>query len=124
MKYQGFIWAGLFVEDMEASVSFYRDVLGLSLLGQGEGWAHLDAGNGALFELMGSGKASHEPKEPDQQPIILGLRVEDLDSAIVELKQKGVNFISDVGEFEDTRWVYFADPEGNRLEIKEVPHGD
>lgn len=124
MRYQGLIWAGLFVEDMEASVSFYRDVLGLSLLGQGEGWAHLDAGNGALFELMGSGKASQEPKEPDQQPIILGLRVEDLDSAIAELQQKGVNFTSDVGEFEDTRWVHFTDPEGNRLEIKEVPHGN
>ncbi len=121
MKYEGFIWAGLLVEDLENAVSFYREVIGLPLLGEGKEWAHLNAGNGAMFELMTGGKASDKPKGSDDQPIILGLRVANLDNPIKELKQKNVNFISEVGEFEDTRWIHFADPEGNRLEIKEVP---
>jgi lactoylglutathione lyase len=121
MKHLGLVWAGLFVEDMETSISFYRDVLGLPLLGKGDGWAHLDAGNGALVELIAGGVASREPKRPDRQPIVLGLRVVDLDSAIAELKQKGVTLLSDVGEYEATRWAHFSDPEGNRLEIKQVP---
>ena len=121
MKYLGFIWGGLLVEDLETAVSFYRDVLGLRLLGKGEDWAHFDAGNGALFDLMSGGKASSKPKRPAQQSIILGLRVADLDRAVAELTQKGVNFVGDIGEFENTRWAHFSDPEGNHVEVKEVP---
>jgi predicted enzyme related to lactoylglutathione lyase len=123
MKYLGFAWGGLLVEDLEAEVSFYRDVLGLVLLGKGEDWAHFDAGNGALFELMSGGKAAPQPKDPAQQPIILGLRVEDLERAVAELKQKGVNFVGDIGDYKNTRWAHFSDPEGNHLEVKEVPAG-
>ena len=121
MKYQGLIWAGIFVENLEASVSFYKDVLGLPLLGREGDWAHFDAGNGTLLELFNGGSASPEPKKPDQQSIVLGLRVENMDTAITELNRRGVNFIGDIGEYENTRWAHFSDPEGNRLEIKEVP---
>jgi catechol 2,3-dioxygenase-like lactoylglutathione lyase family enzyme len=55
MKYKGFIWAGLLVEDLPASIVFYRDVLGLPLLREGEGWAHFDAGEGAVLELFSGG---------------------------------------------------------------------
>ncbi|HKY54041.1 MAG TPA: VOC family protein [Anaerolineales bacterium] len=120
MKYQGFVWAGLFVEDLEASITFYRDVLGLPFLGKGEDWAHLDAGNGALLELFSGGKASSQTKTPIQQSLVLGLRVDDLDRAIGELQQRGVRFTGEIGEHEGTRWIHFSDPEGNRLEIKEV----
>ena len=123
MKYLGFAWGGLLVEDLDASVSFYRDVLGLKLLGKGEDWAHFDAGRGALFELMSGGKAAPQPKGPAQQPVILGLRVDDLHRAVAELKLKGVNFVDEIGEFENTSWAHFSDPEGNQLEIKEVPEG-
>jgi predicted enzyme related to lactoylglutathione lyase len=121
MKYQGFAWAGLFVEDLEAGIAFYRDVIGLPLLGKGDDWAHLDSGNGSLLELFSGGKASGTPKKPDQQSIILGLRVDDLDHAVAELKGRGVRFIGEVGEYAGTRWAHFSDPEGNRLEIKEIP---
>jgi len=120
MKTHGFIWAGLYVEDLDASISFYRDVLGLPLLNQGEDWAHFDAGAGSLFELFSGGMASQAPKGPDQQPLVLGLRVNNLHAAIADLKQKGVAFIGEVGEYEGTRWAHFYDPEGNRLEIKET----
>lgn len=121
MKYRGFVWVGLFVEDLEASISFYRDMLGLSLLGHGDDWAHFDAGRGALFELMSGGKATRAPKKADQQSLILGLLVDDLESAVAELKSKGVNFVTEIESFENTRWAHFSDLEGNRLEIKEAP---
>ena len=51
-----------------------------------------------------------------------GIYVEDLDRAVAELKQKGVQFIPEgSGEFAGTRWAHFSDVEGNRLEIKEIP---
>lgn len=124
MSYSGIVWAGIYVEDLEKSISFYRDVLGLPLLGQGSEWAHFDAGAGTLLELFMGGKSTQEPKRPDQQSIVLGLRVADLDQAVAELKQRGVPFIPEAGgEYEGTRWAHFFDPEGNRLEVKEIPFG-
>jgi predicted enzyme related to lactoylglutathione lyase len=120
MNSQGFAWAGIFVEDMESSIVFYRDVLGLRLLNRGDGWVHFDAGNGAMVELFDGGNAQPAPKGPDRQSIVLGLRVDDLQAAYTELSQKGVVFLGEIGQFHETRWAHFTDPEGNRLEIKEI----
>ena len=121
MKYLGLIWAGVNVENLAVSVAFYQSTLGLRLLGQGPDWAHFDAGAGTLLELFTGGTASSAPKRPDQQSIVLGLRVDDLDGAVAELKAKGVHFKpEESGEFEGTRWAHFTDPEGNRLEVKEI----
>jgi predicted enzyme related to lactoylglutathione lyase len=106
---------------MAAMILFYRDVLCLPLLNQGEGWAHFDAGDGALLELFGGGQRSHSVKKPSEQSISIGLRVADLAQAVEKLERKGVHLIGDTGEYEDTRWRHFSDPEGNLLEIKEVP---
>ena len=122
MKYRGLIWAGIYVEDLEACILFYQNVLGLPLLGQGEDWAHFDSGAGSLLELFTGGMHRQGPNKPDQQSIVLGLRVDNLDLAVAELQQKGVQFIPDSsGEFAGTRWAHFADMEGNRLEVKEIP---
>ena len=121
MNYRGLVWAGIYVEDLAGSISFYRDVLGLPLLGQGEDWAHFDSGAGTLLELFTGGKSTKEPKEPDQQSIVLGLRVPDLEEAVAELEQRGIHFIpEESGEFAGTRWAHFFDNEGNRLEVKQV----
>jgi predicted enzyme related to lactoylglutathione lyase len=45
-------YAYVVVEDMDASVSFYRDALGLKLKFQdGQRWAEFDAGNGSSIAL-------------------------------------------------------------------------
>jgi predicted enzyme related to lactoylglutathione lyase len=119
MQYQGFIWVGLSVENLPASVAFYRDVLGLRLLGQGQDWAHFDAGGGALFELSSGGKAASQPKTPAQQPLVVGLRVKDMQAAMLELQANGIVF-TEIGQYEGTRWAHFSDPEGNQLEIKVI----
>ncbi len=121
MKYEGFIWAGLCVADMERAVAFYRDVLGLPLLEREEGCALFDAGGGALFELWPQGLASAEMKQPERQSLRVALRVENLAAAVSELQARGVRFCGEMGEYKGARWINFADPEGNRWELKEVP---
>jgi lactoylglutathione lyase len=122
MKYLGLVWAGIHVENLAVSVSFYQNTLGLPLLGRGPDWAHFDAGAGTLLELFTGGTASAKPKKPDQQSIVLGLRVDDFDGAVAELMAKGIHFNpEESGEFEGTRWAHFTDPEGNQLEVKQIP---
>ena len=120
MTYQGFIWAGLLVADLEGAVAFYRDVLGLKLLDRDERCAMFDAGGGALFELWPAGVASTSPKGADQQPLRVAFLVENLDAAVLELRERGVVFLGEVGKYEGTRWINFVDLEGNRLELKEI----
>jgi lactoylglutathione lyase len=122
MNYRGFIWAGIYVQDLDASISFYRDVLALPLLNRGEDWAHFDSGSETLLELFTGGVSSPRPKKPDAQPVVLGLRVDDLDQSVAELRERGVDFLpGETGEFAGTRWAHFSDLEGNRLKVKEVP---
>ena len=122
MKYLGLVWAGVYVQDLETSISFYQNTLGLPLLGQGTDWAHFDSGAGTLLELFTGGTSAREPKKPHQQSIVVGLRVDDLDEAVARLQEKGVSFNpGESGEFEGTRWAHFTDPEGNQLEVKEMP---
>lgn len=121
MKYMGLVWAGVHVQDLDSSISFYQSTLGLSLLGRGTDWAHFDSGAGTLLELFTGGISSGGPKKPHQQSIVLGLRVDHLDQAVAELKEKGVRFNpEESGQFEGTRWAHFTDPEGNQLEVKEI----
>lgn len=122
MKYLGLVWAGVHVENLAVCVSFYQNTLGLPLLERGADWAHFDAGAGALLELFTGGSASPEPKKPDRQSIVPGLRVDDLEAAVADLEAKAVHFIpEESGEFEGTRWARFTDPEGNQLEVKQIP---
>jgi predicted enzyme related to lactoylglutathione lyase len=114
------IWAGLSVADLASQIAFYRDVVGLRLLRQGDDWAHFAISPGSLFELFAGGVASASPKDAGQQSLVIGLRVDDLDAAVAELQGKGVNFLGEIGSFRNQRWTYFVDPEGNRLEIKEI----
>jgi len=121
MRYQGFIWAGLLVSDLEKAITFYRDALGLPLIERDKTCALFDAGNGALFELWPTGVASSSAKTPLQQSLRIALRVDDLNDAVSKLKGRGVRFTGEIDEYEGTRWINFIDPEGNRLELKEVP---
>ena len=98
MKYGGITWAGLHVEDLDKAVTFYRDILDLPLLRKGENAAHMDASNSTLFELFSGGLGSDAPRQADQQPLVISLNVDDIDSAIDTLKGRGVDFIGVMGE--------------------------
>lgn len=134
------------VEDIDAQIAFYRDVLGLELLDHGtleqgsddaeafstltglEGVsldiAHLEA-EGAMVELV----EYHTPDGDDLRPFEANdtgathfcFRTDDLATAVEDLAGE-VDFISDPVSFSSgVDAVYFRDPEGNLMEILERP---
>jgi methylmalonyl-CoA/ethylmalonyl-CoA epimerase len=106
--------------DLDASVAFYRDKLGMTLLGRFDppGIAFFDLGGGARLFLEG-----------DNPSATLYLRVPDVQAAFEELKGRGVTFEhgphmifkDDGGQFgaagEEEWMAFFRDPSENLVGI-------
>lgn len=103
------------VSDMDRSVRFYQEVVGLALVRRyDDNWAELDAGPVRV--------ALHGTK--DGAPVETGgatvaFRVEDLDGTRASLGARGVAFVHE-GEVEGYgRFALFPDPDGNLIEVIE-----
>jgi catechol 2,3-dioxygenase-like lactoylglutathione lyase family enzyme len=104
--------------DMDASVTFYRDVVGLTLVRRdGNEWAEFEAGPIRLA-LHGS------EERPASGAGTVVFRVEDLDGTRWVLEQRGASFEDYLGEVEGfARFATFHDPDGNPLQIIEYRTG-
>src|SRR5256885_740704 len=115
------------VRDASKSRDFYTRTLGLKV-------AHEDVERGAVFLSFGEAHhdlalfqlATGEPAGPTQPGLHhmawqLG-SYEDLQAAYRELKALGVPIESTI-EHNVTRSIYFADPDGNRVELASVTAG-
>lgn len=116
----GVSWVGLFAANVEALVPFYRDTLGLTLVGRTENSAIFALADGVLLELIpgGATAAPGEGKGHGAQSIQLGLAVADLEAVRATLVERGVA-PGEVQTFRDWRWARVADPEGNVLQLVE-----
>ena len=109
-------WVGVVCEDLDGQRQFYEDVLGMRVVGEGDGWIHFDLGTGPEFELIAR---SDEPQYDDSRYQV-GFAVGDIEVTRRELVARGVTPISEIiGTTGQGRWAYFRDPEGNVFEIKE-----
>jgi catechol 2,3-dioxygenase-like lactoylglutathione lyase family enzyme len=117
---------GLFVNNMETMVKFYRDIIGLKTNWNGDPNADFEAGNCRLimfgrndFEKMTSQKYNYPKGRNGTMEIAFNLKTyNDVDKEYKRLVDLGVE-----GVFPPTtmpwgqRTSYVADPEGNLLEI-------
>ena len=99
--------------NMDASVAFYRDVVGLELVRRdGDEWAEFDAGSVRL--------ALHGTDDPVPPSGTAVFRVDDLDDARLRLTARGARFDAHVGEVEGlARFATFRDPDGNPIQLIE-----
>jgi len=140
--------AALSVGDMECSLVFYHDLLGMRIirdlkpglggdkLGTVVGMpgcrariVHLDLG-GTMLELFQyldpEGKSLlSEHKQADIGFTHIGLSSDDVRGDYQRLKAKGIEFVSEPVEFRAGVWiVYFKGPDGEVLELREIPAND
>jgi catechol 2,3-dioxygenase-like lactoylglutathione lyase family enzyme len=110
-------WIGVVVEDLEVQRRFYRDRLGLTELGAGEGWVHFDMGFPNVLELL---QRSDDPQydRPRYQP---GFAVDGIHEARERLIEAGVEPITGIegGPQAQGYWCYFRDAEGNVFELSQ-----
>jgi catechol 2,3-dioxygenase-like lactoylglutathione lyase family enzyme len=142
---------GVTVSDLERSIRFYHEVLGLPFAaGPSEVFDDPGLGvkvgvPGAKLRLVtfavGDGLLELleyvEPVSPVAEPLpqnALGsqhvaLHVDDIAAEVERLNALGVEFLSDVTAVDDGvlagwRWVYFRDPDGILVELVEIAYSN
>jgi catechol 2,3-dioxygenase-like lactoylglutathione lyase family enzyme len=131
--------------DVEASIAFYRDVIGLPLIDRGriEGddlgtlighpgasalWAELALGGGQILELLQYVEPAEEALEP--RPVRpgathIGLAFEQLEPVLARVRDAGVEVsetvILDEPGWEGVRCAYASDPDGVSIELVQRP---
>lgn len=119
---------GLTVGDLEQSLHFYRDVLGLEVvrtreLDNGMRIAFLSIHGHGEIELLAYPMTLPLP-EAARQPEAIGLkhvalRVEDLDETVTQLKEQGIAFATEPTA--ERRRATLLDPDGITIELTERP---
>jgi catechol 2,3-dioxygenase-like lactoylglutathione lyase family enzyme len=111
----------VFVTDMERSVKFYTEQLGLKLLQRYQNqFAIVDGGHGLTIGLHPA--ASSSPTTQKKTGISIGLYLAGtVRDALTTLKNRGITFDEPVVEEDKVgRFAYFTDPDGNSLYVAEM----
>ena len=106
----------IMVSDMDRSVRFYRDTLGLKLRFQSPDWTEFDMGTTTLALHGGAKPAAPRtgPSETAAGTASIGFNVDNVDAKFEELQQKGVRFVMPpkTQEGEGIRLAVLLDPDG------------
>jgi len=119
----------IIVSDMQRSVEFYRDKLGIPLKFQSPDWTEFATGATTLA-LHGGGIAREYQDTGDQSKTAgacsIGFNVDDVDKTYEELKAKGIPFVMPPTqrEGEPIRLAMGLDPDGLPISFAQlISHG-
>lgn len=113
---------------MKRSVAFYRDLLGLEMIGRLDNGdpdfdiVYLKAGGATieLFEFTKKGKDAPQDGNEDRGLKHIGFQVESCDEVAEKLKANGVEFTMEpFNAAGGVRIAFFRDPDGVLLELVE-----
>jgi lactoylglutathione lyase len=107
------------VRDMERSVAFYRDVLGLTLLFKQPNWSQFDAGN----VLIGLHPEGEEVKVSPTSGMSVGIYVDDVTRSAAEVKRRGGHIAIEPRPEPFGRWALAQDPDGYGIQLIELARG-
>ncbi len=107
------------VSNMDRSVAFYREVLGLKLLFHQSNWSQFDAG-GMLIGLHPEGE---QVKVSPTTGFSLGIYVDDITKSCSEIKRRHGNIAIEPRSEPFGRWALLKDPDGYGIQLIELKSG-
>jgi catechol 2,3-dioxygenase len=124
-KIRGLAEVVLTVQNLQASVAFYRDVLGLQVVSPPDfkGSVFLQAGGGRPYVsntiVLAPAKPGTPPYAKPQSLNHIGLEVDaaSFDDEVARLQGLGIEVRSGKHPLFSSRTVYITDPDGNEVEL-------
>lgn len=111
--------ATIIVANMDNSIRFYTEVLGLKLTNRfGNDWATVSAGEGLTIGIHPA--STMYPRPGTKGAIILGLDIDlPVEKAVALLADRGVAVKGSVVRSEPGNFVHLEDPDGNEIYLWE-----
>ncbi len=106
----------LLVSNMEKSIRFYRDTLGIPIKTKSKDWTEF-FNKDTVLALHPAKKKS---KMKTGSGMLIGFEVSDLDSTVKKLKEKRVKFFKKPKEEPFGKHAIIQDPDGHLVSIAEI----
>ncbi len=117
MNVRGNMLSWIVVKDLQESIVFYTEVVGLTLLEEAleYGWAELSGPEGCR---LGIAQESDDESVKAGSNAIIAITVDDLDKACSSYKDKGAKLLGEVIEIPGhVKMQTFVDTDGNMMQI-------
>ena len=105
------------VSNLQQSINFYQNLLGLELLLKDDRWAE--------FNISGQRFAIHEKTNgeimDDQSAAIVYFEANPIETIVKDLQVKGVKFRGEIEVYSYGKLILFSDPDNNTLGLYEPP---
>ena len=113
----------LAVKDLDKSVQFYNEIIGLPIKNQRRSWVDLGT-SGALLSLHPASLTSQHIGSSIENGITIGFLVGDVQSAVDELREKGVKIYRDIVEKDAGKNAVISDPDDYLISLFEPTFDD
>jgi len=108
----------LAVKDLDKSVKFYNEIIGLPIKRQRRSWVDLGT-SGALLSLHPASLTAQHIGSSIENGITIGFLVGDVTSAVEELKSKGVKIYRDIIDRDAGKNAVVLDPDDYLISLFE-----
>ena len=112
------------VKDLEISIKFYHEVLGMPIKNERRNWVDLGQQSGGTLSLHPASITTSHTNSSKENGILIGLTVGDLDSAIDELSAAKIEIFRDVQERQAGKNAIILDPDGYMISLFEPDFSD
>lgn len=113
MKVLGMSWVGTRTDRHDATVGFFRDVLGLPVQHAERDFTVLAVPDGSTVEVFGPGSGYNRHLTHP----VAGFAVADLEGALAELRQAGIEIVLLIQHGDTGGWLHFRAPDGFVYEL-------
>ena len=107
------------VKDLDASIKFYHEILGMPIKNERRNWVDLGQQSGGTLSLHPASITTSHTSSSKQNGILIGLTVGDLDSAINDLNEANVEVYRDIQERQTGKNAVILDPDGYMISLFE-----
>ena len=112
------------VKDLENSIKFYHEILGMPIKNERRNWVDLGQQSGGILSLHPASITTSHTDSSKENGILIGLTVGDLHSAMEELSAAKIEIFREIQERQAGKNAIILDPDGYLISLFEPDFSD